>query len=94
MRVDKSVASGVMAFLTLCLVLFISLVASIRIIGDSPAYSCSVSSVPVERGDTIYSIVRKHCSGEVDEVTGLVVRMYGARIDTWQVIHLPIASDK
>ena len=92
MKVDKSIISGVTGLLALCLLLAVSLIAGIRIIGDSPSYSCSVPSVDVERGDTIYSIVREHCSGNVDEVTGLLVRMYGADIDTWQVIHLPIAT--
>jgi hypothetical protein len=93
MRVDKSATVGVTAFLGLCIVLVLALIASLRIIGESPKYSCSVASVPVERGDTIYSIVREHCSGNVDEVTGLLVRMYGTRIDTWQTVHLPIASE-
>jgi hypothetical protein len=90
--VGKSVTSGITAFLTLCLVLFMALVASIRVIGDPPAYSCSVSSVPVDSGDTIYGLVREHCSGDVDAVTALMVKTYGARIDTWQVLHLPSAN--
>lgn len=59
-----------------------------------PTYSCDVRTVDVESGDTIDGIVRSHCVGDVLAVIDLMVTMYGARIDTWQVLHLPIDSPR
>lgn len=61
---------------------------------EPPTYSCAVSTVNVESGDTIDGIARRHCVGEVSEVIHTLVTMYGTRIDTWQTIHLPIASPR
>lgn len=61
---------------------------------EPPTYSCDVHSVDVGSGDTIDGIVRSHCVGDVLAVIDLMVDMYGARIDTWQVLHLPIDSPR
>ena len=90
MRVDKYTIRRIVV-----LAPFIALVACAGWWGLSQAiqpssYTCAVRSVDVESGDTLYNIARRHCVGDVDTVTGMLVKMYGTDIDTWQTIHLPI----
>ena len=61
---------------------------------QAPTFSCDTHAVNVESGDTLWSIAHAHCSGEVRAVIDTLVAMYGTRIDTWQTIHLPIASPR
>ena len=61
---------------------------------EPPTYACAVSTVNVEKGDTIDGIARRNCTGEVLAVISILVDMYGTDIDTWQTIHLPVASPR
>ena len=92
MRVDKYTLRRLVAFTPLAIGLVWVGLWGLRTATQPPVYSCDTQSIPVESGDTIDGIVRTHCTGEIDEVISLLVKMYGARIDTWQTLHLPIAS--
>ena len=59
-----------------------------------PTFSCDTLTVNVESGDTLYDIAHARCSGDVRAVLDILVAMYGASIDTWQTIHLPVASPR
>ncbi len=94
MKVDKFVRRRItLGLLVVPLVMWLTVRLVPAIVPDPPAYSCAVYSVEVGRGDTLYALAHKHCSGDIDEVIGLLVRMYGTRLETWHTIHLPIASE-
>jgi len=97
MRVDKFTLRKVLSIGLLVLIGWWALsliVWGVKSLAGSPHYSCPTKSVPVNAGDTIYSIVREHCSGDLDSVTATMVAMYGTQIDTWQTLHLPIDSPR
>ncbi len=92
MRVDKYALRRFIAFTPLAIVLVWLGWWGVNEAVKPPTYSCAVRTVEVVSGDTIDGIARRHCSGEVLEVIDLLVAMYGADLDTWQTIHLPIDS--
>jgi hypothetical protein len=97
MTVDKFTVRRVVSFAMLALVGWwaLSLIAwGAKALTEPPHYSCDTPSVEVKSGDTIYSIVRRHCSGDTQFVTTMLVKMYGASIDTWQTLHLPTDSPR
>lgn len=97
MRVDKFIVRRVLSLLTLAVVAWwgLSLMAwGVRTLSEPPRYACATDTVPVNAGDTIYSIVRANCSGDTQAVIRLMVTMYGTRIESWQVLHLPIDSPR
>lgn len=92
MRVDKSTLRTLLVFTPLAICLVWAMSWGLRTASQPPVYSCGVQSVSVESGDTVYSIAHANCTGEIDEVISILVKMYGTRIDAWQTLHLPIAS--
>lgn len=94
MRVDKFIVRRFVVFSPLIIALAWVAVWSVRQVTEPPRYSCDTPTVNVESGDTIYDIAHAHCSGEVSAVIDTLVAMYGTDIDTWQTIHLPIASPR
>lgn len=97
MRVDKFTVRKVVSLGMLVLVGWWAvtlIVWGAKALTEPPRYSCGTQSVPVNAGDTIYSIVREHCSGDLDSVTATMVAMYGTRLDTWQTLHLPTDSPR
>jgi hypothetical protein len=94
MRVDKYTLRRFVVLMPLVIVLVWALSWGVGKATEPPTYSCAVSTVNVERGDTIDGIARRNCTGEVLTVISILVDMYGTDIDTWQTIHLPIASPR
>ena len=92
MRGDKYAVRRFVTFSPLLIALIAVMWWGLGKMSEPPRYSCSVPTVEVNSGDTIYDIVRKNCRGDVSEVTTLLVKVYGTSIDTWQTIHLPVAS--
>jgi cell division protein YceG involved in septum cleavage len=94
MRVDKYTLRRFVVLMPLVIVLLWAGWWGVSKSIEPPTYSCAVSTVNVERGDTIDGIARRNCTGEVLAVISILVDMYGTDIDTWQTIHLPIASPR
>lgn len=94
MRVDKFTARRFVVFLPLAIALLWAGSWGVGKAVEPPAYSCSVRSVTVQNDDTIDSLARRHCSGEVLEVIDLLVAMYGTAIEQGQTLDLPIASPR
>jgi hypothetical protein len=61
---------------------------------STPSFTCDTHIVDVQSGDTLYGIAYRHCVGDVDEVVGRLVAIYGTEIDTWQTVHLPVTSPR
>lgn len=55
----------------------------------TPAYECPEAPVVVEKGDTLWRIAEKRCTGDMLEITDELVRSYGTEIQPGQVIQLP-----
>ena len=76
---------------------FIALLFSFPLVGsavgwvtaDRTHFTCDLPVVPVETGDTIWSIARTNCHGDTQAVISLLVNFYGTRLDTWQVLTMP-----
>jgi hypothetical protein len=94
MRVDKFTVRRIVAFSPLVIALVWVTLWGVRKVTAPPVFSCDTQSVEVVSGDTIDGIARRHCTGDVLTVIDTLVTMYGTRIDTWQTIHLPIASPR
>lgn len=94
MRVDKYLVRRLVVFTPLIVALLWAGSWALGKATEPPTYSCDTLAVNVESGDTIDGIARRHCVGEVLAVIDTLVAMYGTDIDTWQVIHLPIASPR
>ena len=94
MRVDKYTVRRLVVFTPIALALLWAGVWAVRKAVEPPTFSCAVRSVEVVSGDTLDGIARRHCSGDVLAVIDTLVAMYGADIDTWQTIHLPIDSPR
>lgn len=94
MRVDKFTLRRFVVFTPLIIALVWAGWWGVGKAVEPPTYSCDTLAVNVEKGDTIDGIARRHCVGEVLAVIDTLVAMYGTDIDTWQTIHLPIASPR
>jgi hypothetical protein len=94
MRVDKFTVRRFVVFSPLLVALLWAGWWGLNKAVEPPRYRCDTPAVNVEKGDTIDGIARRHCQGEVSAVIDTLVAMYGTRIDTWQTIHLPIASPR
>lgn len=94
MRVDKFTLRRLLVFSPLIVALLWAGSWVVRQAVEPATYSCDTTTVNVESGDTLDSITRTHCVGDTLAVIDLLVKMYGTNLDTWQVIHLPIASPR
>lgn len=56
---------------------------------DPPSFSCTTDSVVVQPGDTLDSIARTNCTGDVNGAIRLLVDFYGTDIRPGQRIALP-----
>ena len=92
MRVDKFTLRRFVVFTPLIIAILWVGLWGLRQTVKPPTFSCDARTVNVESGDTLYDIAHARCSGDVRAVIDILVAMYGASIDTWQTIHLPIAS--
>lgn len=88
MRLDKYAVRRAVAITVLALLSWVG-VEAFQALTYQPSYSCAVTFVEVDKGDTAWDIAHEYCEGDVVAVVDLLVAMYGARLDTWQVIHLP-----
>lgn len=92
MRVDKFTLRRFVVFTPLIIAILWVGLWGLRQTVKPPTFSCDARTVNVESGDTLYDIAHARCSGDVRAVIDILVAMYGASIDTWQTIHLPVAS--
>jgi hypothetical protein len=92
MRVDKYTLRRFVVFTPLIIALLWVGLWGLRQTVKPPTFSCDTRTVNVESGDTLYNIAHAHCSGDVSAVISVLVTMYGTSLDTWQTIHLPVAS--
>lgn len=56
---------------------------------DRTHFTCDSPTVPVEKGDTVWSIARTNCHGDTQAVISRLVDFYGTQLDTWQVLTMP-----
>lgn len=56
---------------------------------DRTHFTCDTPTVPVESGDTVWSIARNNCHGDTQAVIARLVDFYGTQLDTWQVLTMP-----
>lgn len=91
MRLDKYAVRRAVAVTLVSLCVWLG-VETFQALTYKPSYSCSVSVLDVEAGDTMWDIAHTYCEGDVTAVVDLLIAMYGATLDTWQVIHLPRPS--
>lgn len=52
-------------------------------------YTCDPSGIIVEEGDSLYSIARANCSGNINVAVDEIYSYYGANIRPGQLLHLP-----
>lgn len=91
MRLDKYAVRRAVAVTLVALCVWLG-VEAYEALTYKPSYSCAVTVVDVEAGDTMWDIAHTYCEGDVIAVVNLLIAMYGATLDTWQVIHLPRPS--
>ncbi len=94
MTVDKYAVRRLVVFLPLLIVLLWVIAWGFRQVSQPPRFSCDRATVSVGDGDTIWDIAHQHCEGNVSAVIDRLIAIYGTEINTWQVIHLPIASPR
>lgn len=57
---------------------------------EEPSFTCSVGSLTVPTGATVWEIVRHYCTGDTDYAIRLVVDFYGTELLAGQRIDLPV----
>jgi len=94
MRVDKYTVRRLAFFIPLLIASLWLIVWGFGQMSQPPRFSCDRATVSVEGGQTLWDIAHQHCEGDVSAVIDRLVGIYGTEINTWQVIHLPIASPR
>jgi hypothetical protein len=101
MKVDKYTVRRVLVLVPLIACLVWLSMWGVSKATEPPRYSCDrqgifdkARTVDIEKGDTVYDIAHKHCSGDIGAVISIMVDMYGTDLDTWQTIHLPVTSPR
>jgi hypothetical protein len=94
MRVDKYTVRRLIASIPLVIALLGACWWGVNEVRKQPTFSCDTHVVDITSGDTLYNISHRHCSGDIQEVISRLVSIYGTQLDTWQTIHLPVASPR
>jgi hypothetical protein len=94
MRVDKYALRRFIVSIPLVIALLWACWWGLNEVIQQPSFSCGTHIVDIKSGDTLYNIAHRHCSGDIQEVISRLVSIYGTQLDTWQTVHLPIASPR
>lgn len=94
MKVDKYFIRRTVAFIVLLATVFGLFALLAKLTESDTSYTCTTIGVRVERGDTLYDIAYRYCSGDVQSAIDELVDTYGTDITEGQWIALPTKVDK
>lgn len=78
----KKIIIGIVAF-------FVTVFGLGKLIEAQERFTCNQVTVTVQFGDTLWAIAERHCTGNIQVATAVLVEKYGSAIDRGDVIQLP-----